>query len=207
MIQDLINKIHCADCLEFMRAMPGECADCIITSPPYWGLRSYGTNPQVWGGDASCEHEWGEEIVKGEGYNNEGMRWNHGHTRKEKPEAWDNKVSGGNICNHCQAWKGNLGLEPTIELYIDYLIEIFGECHRVLKNSGTCWVNIGDSYGGSNSGGLPEAKASKNGRDSMDLGGHRPTVGLPPKSLCQIPERFSIAMTDRLDSDYRYFHR
>ncbi len=64
-----------------------------------------------------------------------------------------------------------VGKEPTIELYIEHLIEIFNEVKRVLKKSGTCWVNIGDTY-------------SRGG-----TGGH-------PKSLCQIPERLSIAMTD-----------
>ena len=190
----MINKIHNADCLEFLRNMPDEFVDCIVTSPPYHGLRDYGNEPIVWGGDKDCNHEWGDKITKGEGYNNAGKRWNHGHKREKTPEAWNKQISGGNFCIHCSAWKGNLGLEPTIELYIDNLMEIFGECKRVLKKSGTCWVNIGDSYGGNNS------RASNNGR--AGYGNEREGVykkeGVLSKSLCQIPERFSIAMTDRL---------
>ncbi len=43
-------------------------------------------------------------------------------------------------------WNGQLGQEPTRELFVAHLIEIFDECRRVLKDSGTLWVNLADSY-------------------------------------------------------------
>ena len=57
-----------------------------------------------------------------------------------------------NFCLKCQAWKGQLGLEPTPELYIEHMTEIFNGVKRVLKKEGTLWLNIGDTYSGSNCG-------------------------------------------------------
>src|SRR5271157_1561975 len=38
------------------------------------------------------------------------------------------------------------GLEPTIELYVAHMVEVFREVRRVLRKDGTAWVNLGDSY-------------------------------------------------------------
>jgi len=53
------------------------------------------------------------------------------------------------FCLRCRAWRGELGLEPTFELYIKHLCNVFDEVKRVLKKMGTLWVNLGDTYGGS----------------------------------------------------------
>lgn len=57
-----------------------------------------------------------------------------------------------NFCAKCGAWRGELGLEPTVELYIEHLVEIFREYRRVLRSDGTLWLNIGDTYIGSRQG-------------------------------------------------------
>ena len=58
------NEILCGHVLAELAKVPAGLAQCCITSPPYWGLRAYGTEPQVWGGDdADCEHEWGDAIA------------------------------------------------------------------------------------------------------------------------------------------------
>src|SRR5712691_2391184 len=44
-----------------LQTLPANSVDCIVTSPPYWGLRDYGLPPQVWDADLSCEHHWGED--------------------------------------------------------------------------------------------------------------------------------------------------
>jgi site-specific DNA-methyltransferase (adenine-specific) len=66
--------------------------------------------------------------------------------------------------------EGQMGLEPTIEEYVNKLCDVFDEIKRTLKKTGTCWVNLGDSYG--------------NGKGMQ-------------KSLCQIPSRFAIEMSNR----------
>jgi DNA modification methylase len=78
--------IHQGDVLERLREMPNESVNCVVTSPPYFGLRDYG-----------CD--------------------------------------------------GQIGLEPTPQEFIGKLAEVFRECRRVLTKDGTCWVNMGDSYG------------------------------------------------------------
>ena len=45
--------------LDVLRSMPDESVHMVATSPPFWGLRDYKTEPQTWGGDPACEHEWG----------------------------------------------------------------------------------------------------------------------------------------------------
>src|SRR5579883_1450558 len=46
-------------CLELLRTLPAECVQTVVTSPPYWSLRDYGTEPQFWDADPACQHIWG----------------------------------------------------------------------------------------------------------------------------------------------------
>jgi site-specific DNA-methyltransferase (adenine-specific) len=80
------------------------------------------------------------------------------------------------------------------------LWQIFDEIKRVLKKTGTCWVNLGDSYGGSG-GSTGHTSETKNlGRKTFDYGAY-PTIEhtkqYQAKSLLNIPSRFAIGMTDR----------
>ena len=95
---------------------------------------------------------------------------------------------------------GQLGLEPTIDEYIDRLCNVFDEVKRVLRDDGTIFVNIGDTYGGSGNGtGDYRSKAD------MSISGKRfdytvkakTNSSTQPKSLCQIPSRFAIEMCNR----------
>jgi len=54
----LRNKVLNCDVLEGLKRLPGESVNCVVTSPPYWGLRDYGLEPNIWGGNNDCEHEW-----------------------------------------------------------------------------------------------------------------------------------------------------
>ena len=50
--------------LDVLKKLPDDSVHCVITSPPYWGLRDYHTEPQVWDAPTeTCEHEWGTERV------------------------------------------------------------------------------------------------------------------------------------------------
>lgn len=99
--------------------------------------------------------------------------------------------------------KGQIGLEESINLYIDKLMEVFVEVKRVLANDGTCFVNLGDTYSGNKSGntlpaGFDNKRIKYDNRFATDSFKKIRDISIPNKSLCQIPERFSIAMTDRL---------
>ncbi len=108
-------------------------------------MRDYGTEPQIWDGDSHCRHQWGEDHKPA------GYRSNHGHleTATSKAIQKRNEWQKTNFCVRCAAWRGQLGLEPTFDLFVRHLCNVFDEIKRVLKKSGTCWVNIGDTYAGS----------------------------------------------------------
>jgi len=94
-----------------------------------------------------------------------------------------------------------LGLEPTFDEYINKLCNIFDEVQRVLKSEGTCWVNLGDSYS-SQGGPEPEQTIRSNKENYVNRGqndgkSRKPVSGTLAKSLCLIPQRFAIEMTNR----------
>ena len=62
------------------------------------------------------------------------------------PPYWQMRDYGIGSIVWPDGWSGQLGLEPTREEFIAHLCMIFDECRRVLKPSGTLWVNLGDSY-------------------------------------------------------------
>ena len=101
--------------------------------------------------------------------------------------AWAD--NSGNTCSICGAWRGQFGLEPTIELYISHTMEILKECKRVLRPDGVLFWNIGDSYA---AGGGTQVVQTKNA--SHGLAGYRQqTHGIKPKDLCLIPFRVALA--------------
>ena len=123
--------------------------------------------------------------------------------------------------------EGQLGLEPTFYEYIDKLCNIFDEVKRVLKKEGTCWVNIGDTYYGSGKGAGGDIENSKQvwtftnkekkicqycGKEfdgykyqqfcgaacsGVDNTPRKDKGKMEDKSLCQIPSRFAIEMSNR----------
>jgi DNA modification methylase len=132
------NVIHNVDCLEGLKTLPDNSIDCCVTSPPYYGLRDYGT--ATWeGGDQNCKHSEREE----KGFENQKQSSIRGNSKPPK-----------SICNKCGAIRidKQIGLERSPEEYISRLLEVFTEVFRVLKYEGTLWVNIGDSYAGSGRG-------------------------------------------------------
>jgi DNA modification methylase len=93
--------------------------------------------------------------------------------------------------------KGQLGLEPSFHEYILKLCDIFDEVKRVLKPTGTCWVNLGDTYyanHGSGNEGLINAEVTK---QLLSIRNRTRRRELPEKCLCQIPSRFAIEMVNR----------
>lgn len=199
------------DALAVLKTLQSESVQCVVTSPPYWGLRSYSTNPQVWGGSAGCRHEWGPSIrtpwandVAGPN----GAVKNGAHSRQKAKQT-------GPFCDLCGAWRGELGLEPTIDLYVAHIVEVFREVRRVLKSDGTLWLNLGDSYAtGAGKACSPGGGAQgENWQGPQGYrGGHAaspkhcletipafqpnrmPQAGLKPKDLCMIPARVALAL-------------
>ena len=140
------NAVYNADCLEGMALLDDQSVQSCITSPPYWGLRDYGT-------------------------------------------------------------EGQIGLEPTIGEYVEKMVQLFREVRRVLRDDGTLWLNLGDSYtstGRSSRKESPGVGATQTmkapGRDVVwaSGGGSNFSWSLPggqkPKDLCGIPWRVAFAL-------------
>ena len=186
-----VNKCYIGSCLDVLKTFPDESLDMCITSPPYWGLRDYGTEGQIWGGDPDCEHEF-ESSKRKLHSGSWGDKDNAlPHFKNATVLNWEVE---DRMCNKCGAWKGELGLEPTPDMFIDHLCDIFDEVKRVLRPHGTCWVNLGDTYANTGYG-----KGSGNMQHKNVKGAMAPKVKceLPQKCLVQIPSRFAIEMTNR----------
>lgn len=129
------DKIICCDVTKGI-PLPDKSVHCVVTSPPYWGLRDYGV-------------------------------------------------------------PGQLGLEKTPEEYIEKMVAVFREVWRVLRDDGSLWLNIGDSYAthaSKRSGQF--GKEIKVGFDDV-FTRKKPTaksIGLKEKDLCMMPARLSIAL-------------
>jgi len=97
--------------------------------------------------------------------------------------------------------EGQLGLEPTFDEYLEKLWQIFSEVYRILKPTGTVWVNLGDTYGQNWRGGGVSSSSRKqfSNRGTVDFMKRKAPkrVKVPQKSLYMIPERFAIGMIDR----------
>ena len=141
-------RILRGDCRAMLRSLEPESVHVCCTSPPYWGLRSYGVEPTLWGGDPECEHVFVDETIEKElrlglGMEDLSERYRGGGKKVAKVDPL--RFTRG-LCVKCGCWRGDLGLEPTPELFIEHLCEVFDEVWRVLHPSGTLWVNIGDCY-------------------------------------------------------------
>lgn len=192
------------DARALLRGMEEESFQCCVTSPPYWGLRDYKLEPLICGGNTECEHNWSVPTSK----KRQSPRRDHdgrdfGPTRGLEPHRIEGafKVSQGDFCSLCGAWRGSLGLEPTPELYTQHLVEIFREVRRVLRGDGTLFLNLGDSYatnGGHADKGVTarrsEIAAGERPEYALREFRCRPTAGLKPKDLIGIPWRVAFAL-------------
>jgi len=198
-----LNKIIQGDWIKLAEQLDDESIDLIMTSPPYWGLRDYGTqNETIWDGDKNCEHEWVSEE-----------RWLHRGTTQSKISGDDSghlneKKTTDNFCIRCGDWKGQLGLEPTPQLYIKHLIDGFRILKKKLKKTGSFYLNLGDTYfGGNLCVGQPEGwesistinKEKYNSEKFNEFIKNRNKMRsnwLQPKQLMLMPSRVAIALQE-----------
>ncbi len=100
-------------------------------------------------------------------------------------------------------YEGQWGLEPTFNEYLEHLWKMMDEIYRALKPEGTCWINLGDTYSGSNGFGWKQSVANENQSTNgvNENRNYRKITGridaAPPKCLLLIPHRFAIGCIDR----------
>ena len=153
----------------------------VCCSPPYWGLRDYGL--ATWeGGDPGCDHVT-PLTRKG------------GISDKQSSHPGSYQIREDTICRQCGAIRhdAGIGLEPTPEEYIANMVAVGREIWRVLRDDGTLWLNLGDSYAGSGEGGGGNRKGNEHGQHDNMIG-KRGNSGLKPKDLVGIPWRVAFAL-------------
>jgi DNA modification methylase len=173
------------DCLETLKTLPDQSIQCCVTSPPYYGLRDYGT--AKWeGGDPVCDHKKGEPKWRSRDKSTIAYAESQGHNL----ESW------GRICGKCGAIRidSQIGLEETPEIYIAKLVNVFHEVKRVLKDDGTLWVNMGDSYNGSGGPGNQRDNKVTKGEFKKYDNPNRDITGLKHKDLIGIPWMLAFAL-------------
>jgi DNA modification methylase len=135
-LQDDWLTVYGGDNREVMRTLPDESVQCVVTSPPYWGLRDYGT--ASWdGGDPDHEHV-GIEVRSGP----------PGSPKQASKRGSTHVYSGDCRCGAIRQDR-QLGLEQTPEEYVAAMVDVFREVKRILRRDGTLWINIGDTYASS----------------------------------------------------------
>ncbi len=128
-----MNQIYCGDIRDIAKTLPDQSVNCIVTSPPYFGLRDYGVDKQI-------------------------------------------------------------GLEETPKAYVDTLVGIFRELKRVLRDDGTAWLNLGDSYATSCTGSVATDKQLSNKGSLVGLTFDKSNMNLSAKNLVGIPWRVAFAL-------------
>ena len=162
---------------------------CVVTSPPYWGQRDYKTG--TWeGGDPACNHRGCKP------------RSVSGGPGKQYTNVGSNRVFAGDCMCGARRIDAQLGLESTPEEYVGNLVQVFREVRRALRDDGTVWLNLGDSYAASikGSGGIgkgtlncgPRLNAITTERQKTGIRHYEP--GLQPKNLVGIPWRVAFAL-------------
>lgn len=207
------------DCRAVLGGLAADSVHCVVTSPPYWGLRDYGVAPTVWGGDPKCRHVWGGAIAINATNHTGTARWNHTRNGRAELQPARKRVSSlrtsveqGAFCRRCGAWRGVFGLEPSVDLYVNHAVEVFRAVRRVLRPDGMLWLNLGDSYAGGKTGntngtgtsGLKRDGRSEDSRlrsiaiqgvDMAAMNFRKPlSDGLKPKDLCGMPWRVAFAL-------------
>lgn len=172
-----------------------------VTSPPYWGLRDYGT--ARWeGGAEGCDHVQTEQLRRDK---SNGVFLATRGTQSQTAQTRQYR----DTCGKCGARRidAQIGLEATPEEFTRNLVEVFALVREVLADDGTLWLNLGDSYATSGVAG-PQRDVSGGlggGRDLGTRGRQGSAVsssgierftppGLKPKDLCGIPWRVAFAL-------------
>jgi len=186
-----MNKIEFGDCREIMKRWidEGVKVQTCITSPPYFGLRDYGT--ATWeGGDVNCNHQNAEiNPLKVGGFTGDRLRKENGSENKKYLKLKEQ-------CPDCGAIKkdNQIGLEQTPKEYIENMVDVFNHVKELLSDDGTLWVNIGDSY----SSGGRTSTTNQSLRGNTEYGVTRPPViqGIKPKDLIGIPWMLAFALRE-----------
>lgn len=195
--EDKFITLYCGDARAVLPQLPASIVQTCVTSPPYFGLRDYGT--ATWdGGDVECDHKG--EPMRTRAYVNQ----NCGTGNDVKNAANHQPMKAD--CTKCGAIRidNQIGLEKTPAEFVATMVEVFDAVRRVLRKDGTLFLNLGDSYCST----APSTMGDPLRQDGILAGvsdrrangsrKFRPAtpVGLKPKDLIGIPWRSAFALQD-----------
>jgi DNA modification methylase len=199
-------RIITGDALEQLRLLPADSVHCCVTSPPYYGLRDYGT-AQWDGGDVGCDHAAARRAIGNSPSLKSTLTTNNGRG----PLPGD-KFSAGSQFGYaarclCGARRVDrqIGLEPSPDCYVAALVAVFREVRRVLRRDGTLWVVIGDSYAAVNRGenarprvetlaGIQVGNPHSDIRTRSEVIAAQKAARIKPKDLIGIPWMLAFAL-------------
>jgi DNA modification methylase len=173
------------NCLDKIKELDDNSIDCVVSSPPYFGLRDYGT-AQWKGGNPNCSHAYGRNTRGGLS----------DFQKNNKGSFGDEAVKSGECCKLCGAKRidEQFGLEKTYQDYLANTVKVFETFKPKLKDTATIWWNVGDSY----SSGKRTSTTNQSLRGNKNYGVTRTPVqnGIKEKDLLMIPNRVAIALQD-----------
>jgi DNA modification methylase len=182
-------KILVGPNVEQLRQLPDAVVQTCVSSPPYWGLRDYGTGKWE-GGDPDCPHEPDRAMPTS---TLEGGKSTQGQARVFR-----------DVCELCGARRidKQIGLETSHDAYVAAIAEVYAEVFRVLRDDGTLWINLGDTYcstaPGSDGDPInrrgPFAGVSVERADASRKRRPETPTGLKPKDMVGIPWRVAFAL-------------
>ena len=171
------------DVRERLKELPDQSVNCCVTSPPYWGLRDYGT--ASWeGGDSQCDHAPDKR----------GSRFATPVATKQGSNMGSGTASRRDCDCGAVRVDDQIGLEQDPNDFVSKLVLVFQEVKRVLRDDGTLWLNIGDSYSGSGKGTAGNLGKTHNERHLEHKTGGLIPSGTKPKDLVGIPWMLAFAL-------------
>lgn len=185
-------RVLVGDVRERLADLPDASVQCCVTSPPYFGLRDYGT--AAWsGGDSECDHK-PTFTPRSERPNTNGSKVGAGGTYNDAQDEAARAYR--DVCGKCGAVRMDrqIGLEATLSEYVESLVAVFRDVRRVLRDDGVLWLNLGDSY--CSQGGEDRKGSSDNGVGRGERPQSRIRQGAKPKDLLMVPARVALALQD-----------
>lgn len=186
--QDEFVTLIQGDVRDVLAQLPERIVQTTVTSPPYYGLRDYGTG-EWQGGSEDCDHSL-EPWAADPG--------NVGPAALRANEAKSIQRANGE-CRKCGATRidKQIGSEPTPQEFVATMVEVFDQVRRVSRNDATLWLNLGDSYSNDGKwGGSTGGKHASGLHGNTGIGRQKTATGMKPKDLMMIPARTSIALCD-----------
>jgi DNA modification methylase len=187
-------KILRGDVREQLATLADQSVHCVVTSPPYWGLRDYGT--AKWeGGDQACQHK-GTPKPRQDTHGQGEAHGRFSDTRGTQPAKQAYCIPVRDTCT-CGARRidAQIGLEASPAEFVETMVGVFRDVRRVLMDDGTLWLNLGDSYATRPYGDGHSFDPKYGGRNrEAGYPGRQPQPGFKAKDMVGIPWRVAFAL-------------